>query len=228
MGSDKMAKSSDDQQKEAEVLLHRLVQEIDDDPDNYHTYYDLAALLVQLKSYTQAEELLLKAMGLFADRSRSAKDTLTYGLGNVYYAAGEFQKAITQFNAIKDEKLQQDAYLMVAQSYMGQGNHKMALAFALTVGDRAKQDPAVNQLIADNFLALGSFKEAGQYFDKVLASQPDNGKAQFDRGITAVIQEEDASRYFERAKALDQAYYDKGQKRLADIQAALKAQHQKD
>ena len=46
----------DAKQKESEQLLHRLIQEIDDDPDNYHTYYDLGALLVNLKSYAQADE----------------------------------------------------------------------------------------------------------------------------------------------------------------------------
>ena len=210
-----------DKQQQAEVLLHRLIQEIDDDPNNYHTYYDLSALLIELKSYTQAEELLIKALGLFGDRGRKTTDTLTYGLGNVYYAAGEYQKAIEQYGKVKDQKLQKDAYLMVAQSYMGTGNHKLALAFALTAGEHSQQDPAVNQLIADNFLALGHFKEAADYFDRVLASQPRNGRAQFDRGITAVILEQDATRYFEQAKQLDAAYYKKGQQRLADIQGAL-------
>lgn len=102
----------DAKQKESEQLMHRLIQEIDDDPDNYHTYYDLGALLVNLKSYSQAEELMMKALGLFADKSRAAKDTLTYGLGNVYYAAGEFQKAIAQFNKVKDSKLKSDAYII--------------------------------------------------------------------------------------------------------------------
>lgn len=208
-------------QKESAQLLHRLVQEIDDNPDNYHTYYDLGALLVNLKSYSQAEELMMKALGLFADKSRAAKDTLTYGLGNVYYAAGEYQKAIEQFNQVKDSKLKSDAYLMLAQSYMGNNDHKTALAFALTAAQNHQQDPQVNQLIADNLLAVGSFKEAAAYYDKVLSSDPKNGHAQFDRGITAVILEEDASPYFAAAKKLSPDYYQKGQSRLADIQALL-------
>ncbi|MCH5463117.1 tetratricopeptide repeat protein [Lactobacillus sp. LC28-10] len=208
-------------QRESEQLMHRLIQEIDDDPDNYHTYYDLGALLVNLKSYTQAEELMVKALGLFADKSRTAKDTLTYGLGNVYYEAGEYQKAIEQFNQVKDTKLKSDAYMMLAQSYMGNNDHKTALAFALTAAENHQQDPQVNQLIADNLLAVGSFKDAAKYYDKTLASDPKNGRAQFDRGIAAVVLEEDASEYFEQAKRLDSKYYENGQKRLADIQAAL-------
>ncbi|GAX08420.1 tetratricopeptide repeat protein [Secundilactobacillus silagincola] len=211
----------DAKQKESEQLLHRLIQEIDDDPDNYHTYYDLGALLVNLKSYAQAEELMMKALGLFADKSRAAKDTLTYGLGNVYYEAGEYQKAIEQFNKVKDSKLKSDAYLMLAQSYMGNNDHKTALVFALTAAENHQQDPQVNQLIADNLLAVGSFKDAAKYYDKTLASDPKNGHAQFDRGIAAVVMGEDATEYFEQAKQLDPKYYENGQSRLADIQAVL-------
>ncbi|WP_369404331.1 tetratricopeptide repeat protein [Secundilactobacillus collinoides] len=109
MDKDKLKAERDEKQKASEKLMHQLIQEIDDDPDNYHTYYDLGALLVNLKSYSQAEELLMKAMGRFGDKSRQAKDTLTYGLGNVYYEAGEYQKAIAQFTQVKDKKLQSDA-----------------------------------------------------------------------------------------------------------------------
>ncbi|WP_461243975.1 tetratricopeptide repeat protein [Secundilactobacillus muriivasis] len=214
----------DAKQRESEQLMHRLIQEIDDDPNNYHTYYDLAALLVNLKSYSQAEELMMKALGLFADQSRKAKDTLTYGLGNVYYEAGEYQKAIAQFSQVKDDQLKSDAYLMLAQSYMGNNDHKTALAFALTAGQNHQQDPVVNQLIADNLLALGNFKEAADYYDRTLASDPKNGHAQFDRGITAVVLGDDATDFFEAAKRLDKTYYDNGQSRLADIQTLLTKQ----
>lgn len=59
----------DAKQRESEQLMHRLIQEIDDDPNNYHTYYDLAALLVNLKSYSQAEELMMKALGYLPTRA---------------------------------------------------------------------------------------------------------------------------------------------------------------
>lgn len=164
---------------------------------------------------------MMKALGLFADKSRAAKDTLTYGLGNVYYEAGEYQKAIEQFNKVKDSKLKSDAYLMLSQSYMGNNDHKTALAFALTAAENHQQDPQVNQLIADNLLAVGSFKDAAKYYDKTLASDPKNGHAQFDRGIAAVVMGEDATEYFEQAQKLDPKYYENGQSRLADIQAVL-------
>ncbi|MTV82898.1 tetratricopeptide repeat protein [Lactobacillus sp. CRM56-3] len=207
--------------KKSEKLLHKLVQAVDAHPDDYHTYYDLGALLVELKSYSQAEELMMKALGLFADKSQDAKDTLTYGLGNVYYAAGEYQKAIEQFNQVKDSQLKSDAYLMLSQSYMGNNDHKTALVFALTAAQNHQQDPQVNQLIADNLLAVGSFQEAAKYYDKVLKSDPKNGQAEFDRGIAAVVLGDDASEYFKAAKQLDPQYYEKGQSRLAGIQTLL-------
>ena len=113
---------------------------------------------------------------------------------------------------------------MLAQSYMGNNDHKTALVFALMAAENHQQDPQVNQLIADNLLAVGSFKDAAKYYDKSLASDPKNGHAQFDRGIAAVVMGEDATAYFVQAKQLDPKYYENGQSRLADIQAALTKQ----
>ncbi len=50
-----------------------------------------------------------------------------------------------------------------------------------------QQDPQVNQLIADNLSAVGSFKDAAKYYDKTLASDPKNGHAQPDRGIVTLL-----------------------------------------
>lgn len=216
-----------DQQKQEEIILHRLIQTIDNEPNNYNHYYDLSVFLIDLKNYTQAEELLLKALKLFDNRGIKIIDKLTYGLGNVYYAFEEYSKAIEQYMKVKDNKLQKDAYLMLSQSYMGAGNHKSALAFALTANEYDDiQDAVVNELIATNFLALGYFQEAANYFDLVLASQPENGRAQFDRGVIAVILEQESTTYFKQAQYLDIDYYEKGQQRLSNIQIAIK-QHSK-
>ncbi|PWG00653.1 tetratricopeptide repeat protein [Levilactobacillus bambusae] len=211
-----------EQEDQMNQALHELVLAIDQEPTNWHHYYDLGTLLVQVKSYAQAEELFMKALGMF-DQDEEAKNALIYGLGNVYYAAEEFDKAIRQFQQIKDQNLQSDAYMMLAQSYMAQGNHKQALVFALTAQAHRQQDAEANQLVADNLLALGHNQEAADFYDRVLTVDPQNGKANFDRGITAMVLGEPFEAYFKMAEQTDPQYFEAGQQRLAEIERFLQA-----
>lgn len=220
-------KERERKQKKADETLHKLVKDIDDNPHNYQTYYDLGAFLVELHNYTQAEELMMKALGLFADRSKKAKETLTYGLGNVYYAAGEYDKAIAQFNGLSNGDMKTDAYIMLAQSYMAKEDYKHAVVFALTAQGFRRQDPEVNYLLASSLLSLGNFKEAANFYDKVLQAKPYDGKANFDRGIVAMVLEEDFKKYFDLAKKNDRKYFEKGQKRLADIEKFIQVKNKK-
>lgn len=217
----------EEKQRKADETLHKLVEDIDNHPDDYRTYYDLCSFLVQLHNYTQAEELMMKALGLFAGRSKKAKETLTYGLGNVYYAAGEYDKAIEQFNSLSDGNMKTDAYIMLAQSYMAKEDYKKAVVFALTAQGFRRQDPEINYLLASSLLALGNFKEAAEFYDKVLAAKPNDGKANFDRGIVAMVLEEDFSAYFDKAKSNNPKYFEKGQKRLADIEKFIQVKNKK-
>ncbi|MEJ6400781.1 tetratricopeptide repeat protein [Nicoliella lavandulae] len=223
-----VAKVRAEKQKQADETLHKLVKDIDEHPHDYRTYYDLGTFLVQLRNYNQAEELLMKAMGLFADQSKKAKNTLMYGLGNVYYAAGEYDKAIQQFNQIDDQKLQFDSYIMLAQSYMSKQNYKKAVVFALTAQGMRRQDPSVNQILGDSLLALGNFSEAAQFFDIVLKNDDHNGKANFDRGLIAMVLGEPFDDYFAKAKRYDHRYFEKGQSRLKDIEKFIQIQKKRD
>ncbi|WP_412990106.1 tetratricopeptide repeat protein [Pediococcus siamensis] len=204
--------------KKAQAAAKHLVSAIDAAPDDYKRYYNLGVFLTQANSFDQAEELYVKALGRFHDK-KQAQNLLHYGLGNAYYEAGEYQQALTQFQAVHDEQLKAEAYQMIAQTYMAQDDYKTALAFALTAQAKHQQDATINGLIGEIFLALGDFEHARTYYEQALAADSKNGKYQFERGIIALVQgEEHAERYFERAKELDPAYYQKGQQRLADIE----------
>ncbi len=223
----KIAKRRQRDQQRAAKTLHRLVKDIDQHPHNFRTYYDLGTFLVELHNYTQAEELFMKALGLFANRSAKAKDTLTYGLANVYYAAGEFDRAIKFFNQVNDRKLKVDSYVMLAQSYMSKKDYKRAVVFALTARGFRKQDPDINQLLGDNLLALGDFKQAIQFYDVALRAKPRSGQANFNRGICAMVLGIPFRHNFALAKRYDQRYFKKGQKRLADIERFVQVNRKK-
>ncbi|WP_105956259.1 tetratricopeptide repeat protein [Apilactobacillus quenuiae] len=223
----KIQKEHEEKQKNADKTLHKLVKDIDEHPNDYRTYYDLGAFLVELHNFTQAEELIMKALGLFSDKNKKAKEILTYGLGNVYYAAGDFDKSIEQFNALSSSDMKADAFIMLAQSYMGKKDYKKAVVFALTAQGFRKQDPDVNYLLGSSLMALGNFSEAAQFLDTTLYAQPKNGKANFDRGIVAMVLGENFDNYFSTAKKYDKKYFDNGQKRLADIEKFIQAKQGK-
>ncbi|UQS85532.1 tetratricopeptide repeat protein [Apilactobacillus apisilvae] len=220
-------KEHEKRQKKADKTLHNLVTDIDEHPHDYRTYYDLGAFLVELHNFTQAEELMMKALGLFANQSKKAKEVLTYGLGNVYYAAGEFDKSIEQFNSLSSSDLKSDSYIMLAQSYMGKKDYKKAVVFALTAQGFRRQDPDVNYLLGSSLMALGNFSEAAQFLDTTLKAQPKNGKANFDRGIVAMVLGENFSNYFNKSKKYDEKYFNDGQKRLSDIEKYIQAKQSK-
>ncbi|MCL0329908.1 tetratricopeptide repeat protein [Apilactobacillus xinyiensis] len=220
---DKIEQERELKQKQADETLHKLVKGIDEHPHDYKTYYELGAFLVELHNYTQAEELMMKALGLFADRSKKAKNTLLYGLGNVYYSAGDFDKAIEQFSKVNDDKLKFDAYMMLAQSYMSKDDYKRAVVFALTAQGMRRQNPDINYILGESLIALGNFKEAAGFLDAVIKADSKNGKAYFERGLTAMMNDEDFNDYFVKAKEYDPKYFEKSKNRLADIEKFIKA-----
>lgn len=223
MTTEPSAKRAADKQR-SEKLVHQLVQQITQHPGEFKPYYELATVLVDLKSYAQAEELLMKALGLFQAQPE-AVERLHYGLGNVYYAAQDYPKAIGQFDQLGDQ-FKGAGYLMIAQSHMANGDHKRALAFALTALASQPNDVATLQVVAENLLAVGDMAQAATYYDRVLALDAKNGHAQFDRGLVAMVQGEAYADYFAKAKQLDPAYYAKGQKKLVDIEKFIHTQHQ--
>ncbi|MFC6261166.1 tetratricopeptide repeat protein [Levilactobacillus fujinensis] len=223
--TDKNKKSRDADKQRSERLVHQLVQKINTNPGDADAYYDLATVLVDLNSFAQAEELLMKALGLFAAQ-KDVVEKLRYGLGNVYYAAQDYTKAIQQFDQLGNQ-WKGAGYLMLAQSYMANGDHKRALAFALTALTSQPQDTATIQIVADNLLALGNMAQAAQYYDQVLALDPENGRANFDRGLVAMVQGESYGTYFDLAKRQDPTYFEKGQQRLADIERFVQTQQGK-
>ncbi|MFD1455965.1 tetratricopeptide repeat protein [Levilactobacillus lanxiensis] len=223
MTEEKMTRDAD--KEKSEQMVHQLVQRIDTHPGDAEAYYELATVLVDLNSYAQAEELLMKALGLFATQP-AVVEKLRYGLGNVYYAAEDYTKAIQQFDQL-GAQWKGAGYLMMAQSYMANGDHKRALAFALTALTSQPNDEATLQVMAENLLALGNMDQAAEYYDRVLQLDAKNGRAHFDRGLVAMVLGQPYQDHFAQAKQLDPTYYEKGQQRLADIERFVQTQRGK-
>ncbi|WP_267201392.1 tetratricopeptide repeat protein [Limosilactobacillus kribbianus] len=213
----------DSEKKQTEKLVHKLIQAIDEHPDKVNNYYDLGSLLTRLNDYQQAEELFMKALGIFeAKNDQEAQDLLNYGLGNLYYEVGKVDRAIELYNKIKDDKRKADSYLMLAQSYMKKGQHKQAVAYGLTAHELRQEDPDINQVIGDSLLALGEFKQAKGYYDAILKRHPGRADTQFNRGLVAMVLGEPYQDYLTQAKQLDPVYYQKSEQRINDIEKTLR------
>ncbi len=71
----------EERKKQTERLVHKLITAIDEYPDKANNYYDLGSLLTRLQDYAQAEELFMKALGIFeAKGDQEAQNLLNYGL----------------------------------------------------------------------------------------------------------------------------------------------------
>ena len=219
----------EEQKKQTQKLVHRLVMAIDEEPDKFNNYYDLGALLTRLNDFEQAEELFMKALGIFEKKNDAkAVNLLNYGLGNVYYSVGKINEAIKQYNKIDDAKLKADSYLMLAQSYMKQKNYQQAVAYGLTAHDLRPQDPEINQAIGDSLLALGEFKQAKNYYDLILKRHPGRADTQFNRGLVAMVLGEPYQDYLNQSQQLDPDYYAQSEKHISDIEHFLQKQSGQD
>ena len=213
------------QKRQTNKLVHRLIGAIDEHPDQVNNYYDLGSLLTRLQSFDQAEELFMKALGIFENKGdKEAINLLNYGLGNVYYTVGKIKTALEYYNKIDDPKLKADSYLMMAQSYMKEKQYKQAVAYGLTALELRPDDAEINQVLGDSFLAPGEFEQARGYYDRILKHQPGRADTQFNRGLVAMVLGEDYHNYLDQAQQLNPDYYAKSEKRISDIENFLRQQ----
>ena len=214
----------EEQKKQTERLVHKLITAIDESPDKANNYYDLGSLLTRLQDYAQAEELFMKALGIFeAKGDQEAQNLLNYGLGNLYYEVGKVDQAIKLYNKINDKKLKADSYLMLAQSYSKKKQYKQVIAYGLTAHELRPEDPEIDQALGDALLALGEFKQAASYYDAILKHHPGRADTQFNRGLVAMVLGEPYKDYLNQARQLDLDYYTKSEKRIAEIEKTLQA-----
>lgn len=186
-----------------EKSISELVQAIEQDTKNWAAYVDLINALVLANALPEAEELGLKALGLFA-QTPEAGDNILYALGNVYYTAGAYERAQEFFARSTDVNLRLDACLMQAQSLYGQKEYQKALAFALTFHDKNPEDVDGLVLLGRIWLALDQLTVAQEKFDSALKYDAKHYGANFARGVLAVALDKNPNNHWlTQAKALN-------------------------
>lgn len=210
---------------EVDQTIKQLINNITNMPAEWRNYNDLAVVLTQISDYNSAEELTMKALGLFAT-DEEAQQTLFYTLANVYYSAGEYQKAVEYYQKVAQPEIKGDAFVMLAQSFMAQQQYQQALVYALTAHEVLPADKQVITLLGDICLALGDFTNADAYYDQALANQQNPG-ALFGRGLVALASGDAraADVWFAKVKAVDMQFYQDNQQRVDEIATVLQQKH---
>lgn len=215
----KAEKLFNDGNKQEAIKL--LVADLNKNPKQLPEILQLSTYLVQAGDLEQAEELLARSLEMFKDNQ-----DLLYNLGNVYYLADKYDKANQIFQNLIDDNYAFEAYFMMAKTLDQQGKRQLAIMYALTAVEKSPQDLQANELLADLLLANGNFDEALGFYRTANEIHPE-AKNYFNMALCAMNLKRDYQNYLNESKKLDQAYYLKHEKKLADLQEFIKQQGEK-
>ncbi|GEO57386.1 tetratricopeptide repeat protein [Companilactobacillus bobalius] len=215
----KAEKLFNDGNKQEAIKL--LVADLNKNPKQLSEILQLSTYLVQSEDLEQAEELLARSLEMFKDNQ-----DLLYNLGNVYYLADKYDKANQIFQNLIDDNYAFEAYFMMAKTLDQQGKRQLAIMYALTAAEKAPKDLQANELLADLLLANGNFEEALGFYKTANEIQPE-AKHYFNMALCAMNLKQDYQNYLNESKKLDQDYYLKHEKKLADLQEFIKQQGEK-
>lgn len=205
-------------QGDKEAAIKLIVADLNQNAKQLPEILQLSTYLVQAGDLEQAEELLARSLEMFPNNQ-----DLLYNLGNVYYLADEFDKAGSIFQKLVDKNYAFEAYFMMTKTLDQQGKKQLAIMYALTAVEKAPKDQQANELLADLLLANGNFNESLGFYQAANKIKP-QAKYYFNMALCAMNLKLDYQEYLNQAKQIDEKYYLKNEKKLAELQEYLKQQ----
>ncbi|MFH5810946.1 tetratricopeptide repeat protein [Companilactobacillus sp. FL22-1] len=199
-------------QGDKEAAIKLIVADLNKNPKQLPEILQLSTYLVQAGDLEQAEELLARSLEMFKDNQ-----DLLYNLGNVYYLADKFDKANEIFQNLIDDNYAFEAYFMMAKTLDQQGQKQKAIMYALTAVEKSPKDQQANELLADLLLANGNFQESLRFYQDANKIKPE-AKYYFNMALCAMNLDQDYQVFLKKSRELDENYYLKNEKKLADLQ----------
>lgn len=198
-----------------------LFNQIEENPENMASYYNLANMLLVAKKEEDA-----KAVLLVANEKSPNHPEILYAFGTYYYQIEDYPQGIHAFLAVfqQDTYLKKDSLVMIAQCYIALGNPQKALVYLLTAEEIDGTDSDVLIVMGNTFMQIEDYKQAQEYFKKVTEVTPKNAEAWFKRGLTSLVLNEEkklVESYFNQSMELDPVFYQKNRQQLAEIQAFI-------
>ena len=206
---------TDKQQQEKQAHIQKLVKQLNQDNHQLDVILELSSSLVEVGDLEQAEDLLTRSLSIYPQNQ-----DLRYNLGNVYYLAESFDKANNIFDELINDDYGFEAYLMKAKTLDQMGQTSLAIAFALTAFEKAPNDVATIELLADLLMASGSFETAIDYYQRAQAIEP-KAKFAFNIALCLMSEEKPYQQYLDQAKQLDEKYFLEHEQKLAQLQKFL-------
>ncbi len=151
-----------------------------EDSTNPEIPYLTARAFVDMDNYKAAVPFFKKAIGL-----DSTKTQWMYEFALVLATIPNDKMAIQYYLLAADKglKIDNDYYENLADSYIAIGQGDQAIALMLKVLDKKPADPVLLYGIADAYYHLKKYKEAIDYWDKILYYDNDNAKALYMIGM---------------------------------------------
>jgi len=203
-------------QGDKEAAIKLIVADLNKNPKQLPEILQLSTYLVQAGDLEQAEELLARSLEMYKDNQ-----DLLYNLGNVYYLADKFDKANDIFQNLVNDDYTFEAYFMLAKTLDQQGKRQLAIMYALTAVEKSPKDLQANELLADLLLANGNFQESLGFYKTANEINP-QAKYCFNMALCAMNLHQDYQNYLDQSKKLDEKYYLKNEKKLAELQEFIK------
>ncbi|WP_338214680.1 tetratricopeptide repeat protein [Companilactobacillus muriivasis] len=203
-------------QGDKEAAIKLIVADLNKNPKQLPEILQLSTYLVQAGDLEQAEELLARSLEMYKDNQ-----DLLYNLGNVYYLADKFDKANDIFQNLVNDDYAFEAYFMLAKTLDQQGKRQLAIMYALTAVEKSPKDLQANELLADLLLANGNFQESLGFYKAANEIRP-QAKYCFNMALCAMNLHQDYQNYLDQSKKLDEKYYLKNEKKLAELQEFIK------
>lgn len=191
-------------QGDKEAAISAAVHYIDEHPHAVDAYRMLAAMLINMKAYDQADELIVKALGLFHDDPE-----LRYNWGLSAFQQGSFKDALARLLPLTAKSitgsLRADAAYMVALAYQELGDNIRAIAFALTAHDLNPDAIDAAVLTANLLLGQGVNDQVKDLLAPLLKTK--DARVLLAYGMAVSAMGEDGSQYLDAAQTADPESY---------------------
>lgn len=188
-----------------EEAVQMAVRAVDAHPDDVAPYVLLATMLINMRAYDQADELLVKALGHFQDDPE-----LRYSWGLSAYQQGDYANAMMRLQPLTTPAiaadLRSDANYMMALSYKASGDELRALPYALTAHDLRPEANDAALLSANLLLGAGAPAQARDLLQPLVTTKDAQILLTYGMALGA-LGDSSAAEYLDRAQAADPEAY---------------------
>ena len=185
---------------DGEKLIEDFVADNSASPLSKKAYMELGEYFFQDRNYKQAVVYLSKVDQ--KSISKSNKATIQYKLGYSYFASKKFNKALAEFNKVKqiDNEFKAPAHYYAGFIEYDNENYDAALKDYLTIKDNKAFASSVPYMITSIYYKSGNYKGLIGFAKPVL----DNNKKVQQKGQMAILL---AESYYEMASYNDSYFY---------------------